>query len=147
MNLSPRLRLGLYVVSLGLFLGGIAITGFAAYGEINSTPYMVQVDQVSAATDESPILYSSLSSTEKGVFDRVKDGGAAPAEGRVLTTFADHAVQYKGDVYTFEWTYDPTTLTTIPLVFGISVAVTGGILFALTQFTVKRKSLIVDTPA
>jgi hypothetical protein len=147
MNLSSRLRLGLYVVSLGLFLGGIAITGFAAYGEVNLTPYMVQVDQVGAVTDESPILYSSLSSAEKALFNRVKDGGAAPAEGRVLTTFADHAVQYKGDVYAFEWTYDPTTLITIPLVFCISVAVTGGVLFALTQFAVKRRSLIVDSPA
>lgn len=147
MDLSPQFRLGLYAASIGLFIIGIAMTGFAAYGEIDSTSYMIQVDQVGTSTDASPVSYSSLTSKEKAVFDRVKGGGAAPVEGTALTTFANHAVQYKGDVYTFEWTYDPTTLTLIPFGFGVSIAIAGGVLFFLTPSIVKRTSKTSNVPA
>lgn len=144
MDVTPQLRPALQAAGIGLFIVGLAITGFAAYGEIQSTPYMVQVDQVESSTGESTISYSGLTSEEQSIFDRVKDGEAAPVEETTLSTFANNAVQYQGEVYTFEMTYDPTTVTMLPFGFGISVAVTGGALFFLAQFITERR-LQADT--
>ncbi|MEZ3172543.1 hypothetical protein ABNG03_18305 [Halorubrum sp. RMP-47] len=94
MNITPRLRSTLQAAGIGLFIVRFTITGFAAYGEIQSTPYMVQVDQVQSSTGEPTVSYSSLRPEEKSIFDRIKGGGAAPVEARTLTTFANNAVQY-----------------------------------------------------
>lgn len=146
MSVSPRLRPTLQAAGIGLFIIGIAITGFAAYGEIQSTPYMIQVDQSVSDTNEPTVSYSDLTSAEKEIFDRVKDGGAAPVEDTTLSTFANNAVQYQGTVYSFEMTYDPATLTILPFGLGIIVAAIGGVLFFLTPF-ITRRSLQTNTPS
>ncbi|GAA3880614.1 hypothetical protein GCM10022627_37070 [Haloarcula argentinensis] len=121
-------------MGIGLFIIGIAITGSAAYSETQSTSYLVQVDKTVSGTDESVVSYSGLTDTEKEVFDRIKNGGAAPAKDFTLTTFANNAVQYQGEVYTFRVTYDPVTLTIPLFVLGVVVSVSGGVLFFLISF-------------
>ncbi|WP_336330786.1 hypothetical protein [Haloarcula sp. CGMCC 1.2071] len=138
MSPSPRLHPTLQAAGIGLFIIGIATTGFAAYSEIQSTPYMVQIDQSVPDTNEPTVPYSDLTSAEKEVFDRVNDGGAAPVEDATLSTFANNAVQYQGSVYSFEMTYDPATLTILPFGLGITVAAVGGVLFFLTPFITGR---------
>lgn len=140
MNFFSQLGHVLQAVGIGLFIIGIATTGFSAYGEIQSTPYMVQVDQVISDTNEPTVSYSDLTPTEKAVFDRVKDGGAAPVEETTLSTFANNAVQYQNKVYTFEMTYDPATVTMLSFGLGIVVAVLGGVLFFLASLIAKRES-------
>lgn len=140
MNLPSWFRPVIYAVSIGLFIIGTLTTGFAAYGEIQSTPYMVQVDQVGSSISKSTVAYSSLTSAEKAIFDRVKTGGAAPVGKTSLSTFANNAVQYQGEVYTFEMTYDPATLTLLPFGFGISLSVAGGTLFFLTSFIIRHRT-------
>lgn len=71
-QLSERLRV--YVSAIELFALGLAITGFAAYGEAQSMPYMVQISHMESSAPDSPIPYSELSSAEKSVFDRLKTG-------------------------------------------------------------------------
>lgn len=144
MNRFLRLRPTLQAVGIGLFIIGIAITGFAAYGEIQSTPYMVQVDDAVSDTGEPTVSYSNLTPSEKTIFDRIKDGGAAPVEDATLSTFADNAVRYQGETYSFETIYDPATVTMLPFGLGIIVAVAGGALFFLTPLVAARKPQIVD---
>lgn len=139
MDVTPHLRPALQAAGIGLFIVGIAITGSAAYGEIQSTPYLVQVDHVESSTGESTTSYSGLMSEEQSIFDRVKDGGAAPVEETTLSTFANNAVEYQGEVYTFALTYDPATLTLLPFGGGILGAVSGGVLFFLAPFITERR--------
>ena len=138
MSFPPRLRTALQAMGIGLFIIGIAITGSAAYSEIQSTPYLVQVDKTVSGTDESAVSYSGLTGAEKEVFDRIEDGGAAPAKGFTLTTFTNNAVQYQGEVYTFRVTYDPVTLAIPVFALGVIVSVSGGILFFLISFSTER---------
>ncbi len=144
MNPRSWLRPAVYVSAIGLFVLGLAITGSAAYSETDATPYLIQVDQGDASTSASPIAYSDLTSEEKSVFDRLMTGQAAPVEGTTLTTFANYAVQYQGDVYTFEVTYDPTTLSHLVVGFGMALSVAGGALFFLTQFIERRRTLSTE---
>jgi len=133
MSSSPRPRSILQAVGVGLFIIGIAVTGSAAYGELQSTPYLIQVDQTASDTDEPTVSYSGLTDREKEVFDRIKNGGAAPVKKFTLTTFANNAVQYQEEVYTFKITYDPATLTMIWFGLGVIVSIIGGVLFFLTS--------------
>lgn len=137
---SSHLRRVLYAVGIGLFVAGIAITGSAAYEEWESTPYLVQVDQIGTTTTESTVEYSALPATERAVFDRVKDGEAAPVGGPALSTFANNAVRYDGEVYSFELTHDPTSLTPLRLGFGLVVSLVGGGSCFLTRFLFVRRS-------
>ncbi|SIR08532.1 hypothetical protein SAMN05421858_1363 [Haladaptatus litoreus] len=144
MNPSTWLRPTLHIVSIGLFVVGIVITGSAAYGEMESTPYMVQIDHDESPTDESTIAYSSLTAPEKAVFDRLKTGQAAPVEDTELKTFANNAVRYQGEIYTFEMTYDPASLSLLTFGFGILLSVAGGAVFFLTQFVVGHEGPTPD---
>jgi len=134
MNLSPSLRSILQAVGIGLFIIGTAVTGSAAYGELQSTPYLIQVDQTVSDTDESVVSYSGLTDAEKKVFDRIKNGGAAPVKDFTLTTFANNAVQYQEEVYTFRITYDPVTLTVLRFGLGSILSVIGGGVFFFSSF-------------
>lgn len=138
MNLFSRLRTAFQAVGVGLFIIGIATTGFAAYGEIQSTPYMIQVDQITSETTEPTVSYSELTNAEKEVFDRIKNGGAAPVKGFTLITFVNNAVQYQDKIYTFQIWYDPATLTMLPFGLGIIMAVLGGSLFFFMPFITER---------
>jgi hypothetical protein len=62
-------------------------------------------------------------------------------EGTTLSTFANNAVRYQGNTYTFEMIYGPTTLTPLVVGFGIALAVAGGALFFLTQLIERRRTL------
>lgn len=145
MNLRSWLRPAVYVSAIGLFVLGLVIIGFAAYSETQSTSYMAQIDQVESSTTGSSIPYSDLSSVEKSVFDRLNTGQSEPVEGTTLTTFANNAVQYQGDVYTFQLVYDPNTLTPLVVGLGITIAVAGGALFFLMQFVGGRRVLPTET--
>jgi hypothetical protein len=140
MRLSPRFHTPLQAVGVGLFIIGIGITGSAAYSEIQSTPYQIQVDQTVADTNETIVSYSGLTDGEKEVFNRIQDGGAAPVKDCTLTTFANNAVQYQDRVYTFQMTYDPVTLTVLPFGLGITLSIAGGVLFFLIPFIGKDNS-------
>lgn len=146
MNRSSRVRLALYTISIGMFILGVAMIGFASYSEIQSTPYLVQVEETTTSAGEPTVSYSDLTSSEKTVFDRVKDGGAAPVEDTTLTTFANNAVRYQGEIYTFDITYDPATLTLLPFGLGIIVATVGGALLFLTNFITGRRMQTSNAP-
>ncbi|WP_144240038.1 hypothetical protein [Haladaptatus cibarius] len=145
MNLPTWLRPVVYVVSIGLFLAGIVITGSAAYGEMESSPYMVQIDHDGSSTDVSAVAYSSLTASEKAVFDRLKTGQAAPVEDTELTTFANNAVRYDGEIYTFEMTYDPASPSLLAFGFGVLLSVAGGAAFFLTRFVIGRERITPNT--
>jgi len=105
---------------------------------------MVQIDHVGSSAIDPTAPYSDLSSSEKAVFDRLTTGQAAPVEGSTLSTFANNAVRYQGDIYTFEMTYDPTTLTPLVIGFGIAIAVAGGALFFSTRYIDGRRTPTTD---
>ena len=138
MSSSPRPRSILQAVGIGLFIIGIAVTGSAAYGELQSTPYLIQIDQTTSDTDEPTVSYSELTDTEREVFNRIKSGGAAPVKKFTLTTFTNNAVQHQEEVYTFNFTYDPVTLTMIWFGLGVIVSIIGGVLFFFTSFITDR---------
>ncbi|WP_227377933.1 hypothetical protein [Haladaptatus halobius] len=144
MHLQSWLRPTVYVSAIGLFVLGLGITGVAISGEIDGD-YMVQIDYVSASTTESTVSYAGLTPAEKTVFDRLKTGQAAPVERTTLETFANNAVRYQGEIYTFETVYDPTTLTPLVAGFGIALAVAGGALFFLTQLFDRRVIPTLDS--
>ena len=99
---------------------------------------MIQIDQITSETTEPTVSYSELTNAEKEVFDRVKNGGAAPVKDFTLITFANNAVQYRDQIYMFQIWYDPATLTILPFVLGIIMAVLGGVLFFLPPFITER---------
>jgi hypothetical protein len=55
MSTSPRLRSILQAVGIGLFIIGIEITGSAAYGELKSTLYLIQIDRTASDTNEQVV--------------------------------------------------------------------------------------------
>ena len=114
---------------------------------MQSSSYLVQVDHVSSATDEATISYSSLTTSEKATFDRVKDGGSAPIKGTVVSTFANNPVQYHDTVYLFEIVYDPSTVSVIQFCLGVIVATVGGAVFLLTRFIVGRTTRVPSISA
>ena len=139
MSLSPRSSSILQAVGIGLFILGITVTGSAAYGELQSTPYLIQIDQTVSDTNESVVSYSGLTDAEKEVFNRIKNGGAAPVKDFTLTTFANNAVQYGEEMYTFKITYDPITLTVLRFALDGVLSVIGGGVFFFSSFTTEQE--------
>lgn len=142
------------VIAIGILLVGVAIMGYGAYSGYQSSPYLVQVDDVASTSVGAPTSYEDLSPSQKEIFDRITtdpegpvDGQAAHVDGNDLMFYANNVVEYQGEYYTFELHHDPGTLT--PLVVGIGGTVAGfGVVVLLgTQFVYRRRTAGSDTRA
>ena len=120
------------MIAIGLCVLGVVIAGWAAYTTAQSTPYLVQVNEVATTSSESAMAYHDLSSSQQAIFDRMTTdpagpvtGQAAPVEGTSLAFFANNAVRQQGQYYTFDIVYDPGSPGPLFVGFGVLVALVG----------------------
>lgn len=140
-----------WMIAIGLCVLGVVIAGWAAYTTAQSTPYLVQVDEVATTSSESATAYHDLSSSQQAIFDRMTTDPAGPATGQAahvedtsLAFFANNAVRYRGEVYTFDIQYDPGSPGPLFVGFGVLVALVGGCSSLLLWYRGRRREATSD---
>lgn len=140
----PRFGSVMQAIAIGVVLAGVLIAGFSAYSGYQSSPYMVQAQQADASSSPAT-AYEELTPSRQAVFDQLVGAGeaerqAAPIGGDDLAFFSNAAVQYQGENYVFEVTYDPGTLTPLTVATGLVIAGLGAGLLLLMWLRDQRST-------
>ena len=129
----------LQIAAVAMVLIGVLIAGYGVISSVQSTPYMVQSEAVSAPGNERVVGYEQLTANQQRIFERTLVG-AAPVEKTDLTVFANSVVEYRGDYYAFELFVDEAGLDRLVIAAGVTAFVAGGGLFFVGRFVRRRSS-------
>lgn len=143
MTVHSRFGSALQAVAVAIVLVGAVVAGYAAVSASQSTPYMVQSEQVSAPGNERVVAYDHLTANQRRIFERALTG-AAPVEKFDLTVFANSVVEYRGDYYAFALFVDEGGVGALAVAVGVVITTAGAGLFLVGRFI---RQFSVNTPA